>query len=243
MEKIADGVWVLRGDSKGSMTIYFIEDGDGVIQFEAGSRRMTKAARAAAEELGGVKRVVLAHAHADHRGTASAMGVPVHCHADAVAEAESPESIPEYFELEKIPHAPIRWIYPSLLRKWDGGAVRIDDTLAEGDEVAGFRVVELAGHAPGQIGLWRESDRLALVSDVVYLIDSIGERVGSLGKPLPTDRNPSVPHPIFNWKQEMAVEAVRKLASLDPAVVCPGHLGPLRGDGLRESLEQAAERG
>src|SRR5215467_1913373 len=70
MEKVADGVWVVRGDLGKSMNVYFIEDGDGVVQFDAGTKAMRKKVRAAAEELGGLKRVVLGHAHADHRGTA-----------------------------------------------------------------------------------------------------------------------------------------------------------------------------
>ena len=52
--------------------------------------------------------------------------------------------------------------------------MKIDDTVAEGDEVAGFRVHHFPGHAPGLIGLWRESDRLALVSDTVYLATRSG---------------------------------------------------------------------
>src|SRR6202000_947968 len=59
--------------------------------------------------------------------------------------------------------APVRWIYPMLLRRWHGGAVKVAGTVAEGDEVAGFRVLHFPGHAPGLIGLWRESDRLARV--------------------------------------------------------------------------------
>ena len=57
---------------------------------------------------------------------------------------------------------------------WDGGPVKIAGTVSEGDEVAGFSVIELPGHAPGQIGLWRESDRLALISDCFYTIDMWG---------------------------------------------------------------------
>ena len=53
----------------------------------------------------------------------------------------------------------------ALIARWDGGAVEIAGTLDEGDEVAGFRVVHLPGHAPGLIALFRDSDRLALVSD------------------------------------------------------------------------------
>ena len=36
MEKVADGVWLLRGDTRKAMNIYFLEDGDGVVQFDAG---------------------------------------------------------------------------------------------------------------------------------------------------------------------------------------------------------------
>src|SRR6188768_1562103 len=178
MENVVDGVWLLRGDARKAMNIYFLEDGDGVVQFDAGTKAMVKQNKAAAEQLGGVKRIVLGHAHADHRGTAPSMGVPVLCHPDEVGEAEDDDWSWPYLDLSQLP-APARWIYPLLLRRWDGGAVKIDGTVTEGDEVAGFRVLHFPGHAPGLIGLWRESDRVAIVSDVVYLMDST-----KLGRPL-----------------------------------------------------------
>jgi hydroxyacylglutathione hydrolase len=236
MERVADGVWLLRGDLRKSMNIYFIEEeGGGVVQFDAGSKAMTKAARAAAAELGGVKRIVLGHAHADHRGTAPFMGVPVFCHPDEVADAESEASITPYMDLSQLPVAPVRWIYPFLLRRWDGGAVKIDGTVSEGNEVAGFRVLHFPGHAPGLIGLWRESDRVAIVSDVVYLVDSARLR------PLPAGEA-SVPHPAWAWDHAKAKESVRRLAALEPKLVCAGHAPPLRGENLRGTLERAAER-
>jgi hydroxyacylglutathione hydrolase len=235
MERVAEGVWLLRGDLRNSMNIYFIEDEGGVVQFDAGSKAMVKAARQAADRLGGVKRVVLGHAHADHRGTAPSMGAPVFCHPDEVAEAESDASIAPYMELSELPVAPIRWIYPFLLRRWDGGPVKIDGTVAAGEEIAGFRVIHFPGHAPGLIGLWRESDRVALVSDVVYLVDS-----GRM-KPLPQGEA-SVPLPAWAWDHAKAKESVRKLAALEPAVVGAGHAEPLRGENLRETLERAAEK-
>ena len=130
-----------------------------------------------------------------------------------------------------LPVAPVRWIYPILLRRWDGGAVKIDGTVSEGDEVAGFKVIHFPGHAPGLIGLWRESDRVALVSDIVYLVDS------ARLKPLP-EGEASVPHPAWAWDHQQAKESVRKLAALDPAVVCAGHAEPLRGENLRATLEE-----
>lgn len=236
MEKVAEGVWLLRGDARRSMNVYFLEDEGGVVQFDAGTRAMTKKVRAAAERLGGLKRIVLGHAHADHRGTAPSLGAPVHCHPDEVADAESDAAIAPYMDISTLPWAPARWIYPLLMRRWDGGAVKVDDTVSEGDEVAGFRVLHFPGHAPGLIGLWRESDRLALVSDVVYLIDS-----ARLGRPLPAGEA-SVPHPAWGWDHAKAKESVRKLAALEPATVCAGHAQPLRGENLRETLERAAEK-
>lgn len=238
MEEVAEGVWLLRGDLRGAMSVYFIEDGDGVVQFDAGTRAMTKKARAAGERLGGIKRVVLGHAHADHRGTAAALaadGVPVECHPDEVADAESDASITPYMDLSQLPVAPVRWIYPTLLRRWDGGAVKISGTVEEGDEVAGFRALHLPGHAPGLIGLWRERDRVALVSDVVYLVDSARLR------PLPKGEA-SVPHPAWAWDHAKAKESLRRLAALEPRTVGAGHEPPLRGENLRATLERAAEK-
>jgi hydroxyacylglutathione hydrolase len=235
MERVADGVWLLRGDLRGAMNVYFLEDEGGVVQFDAGTKGMRKSVKAAAERLGGVKRVVLGHAHADHRGTAPYMGAPVFCHPDEVADAESDASIAPYMDLSQLPVAPVRWIYPFLLRRWDGGAVKIAGTVSEGEEVAGFRVIHFPGHAPGLIGLWRESDRVAIVSDVVYLVDS------ARLKPLP-EGEASVPHPAWAWDHAKAKESVRRLAALEPKIVCAGHEKPLRGENLRATLERAAEK-
>jgi len=235
LERVADGVWLLRGDFRGAMNIYFLKDGDGVVQFDAGTKSMRGKARKAAEELGGLKRVVLGHAHADHRGTAGAMGAPVLCHPDEVADAESDASIAPYMDLSQLPVAWVRRIYPFLLRRWDGGAVKIDGTIGEGEQVAGFEVLHFPGHAPGLIGLWRESDRVAIVSDVVYLVDS------ARLKPLP-EGEASVPHPAWAWDHAKAKESLRRLAALEPRIVCAGHERPLRGDDLRTTLERAAEK-
>src|SRR6185312_12478673 len=235
LEGVADGVWLLRGDFRGAMNIYFIESDGGVVQFDAGTKSMRKKAAATARELGGLKRVVLGHAHADHRGTAPYLDAPVFCHPDEVDEAEGDNAVSPYFNLSLVEVAPVRWIYPTLLKHWDGGPVKIAGTVAEGDEVAGFKVLHFPGHAPGLIGLWRESDRVALVSDVVYFIDS------ARLKPLP-EGEASVPHPAWGWNHAMAKESVRKLAALEPAVVAAGHAEPLRGENLRPTLERAAEK-
>lgn len=236
MEQIADGVWRLAGDFRHSMNVYFLADDGGVTQFDGGTRGMTEPARRAANELGGLKRVVLGHSHADHRGTAAGLGAPVLCHPDELADAEGDGGM-RYFDLDEIPWWLSRRIYPTLLSRWDGGPVKVADTVAEGDEVAGFRVIHFPGHAPGLIGLWRESDRLALVSDVIYMVDSIRLRR------LPDERAPAVPHRVWNLDHAAAKDSVRKLAALEPRTVWPGHADALEGEPrqVRARLERAAE--
>ena len=105
----------------------------------------------------------------------------------------------------------------------------IAGTVQEGEEIAGFRVVELPGHAPGLIGLFRESDRLALVSDCFYTLDP---QTGNKGAA-------RVPHPAFNVDTEQARASIRKLADMEPAVAWAGHADPVDDD-VRGTLERAA---
>jgi glyoxylase-like metal-dependent hydrolase (beta-lactamase superfamily II)/predicted ester cyclase len=228
LEPIADGVWVVRGGlPRRVMNVYLLRDGDGVCLFDAGVASMTPALAAIGARMGGITRVVLGHAHPDHRGAAPGLGAPVWCHAAERSDAEGDGGL-HYFHLEQLDwHG--RLTLPRLLPVWDGGPVEIAGTLEEDDEVAGFRVVHLPGHAPGLIGLWRESDRLALATDCFYTLDP---QTGFPGAP-------RVPHRAFNLDTEQARASVRKLAALAPATAWSGHADPLRGD-VAGQLEQAA---
>jgi glyoxylase-like metal-dependent hydrolase (beta-lactamase superfamily II)/predicted ester cyclase len=229
-EPIADGVWIVRGGFPARlMNVYLIADGDGVTVFDGGIVAMTDAVAAAGARLGGVRRVVLGHADADHRGIAPGLGAPVLCHQAEVAAARSDASYRDYWDPAKLgPHG--RAVLWRLLPTFDGGAVEVSDTVSEGDEIAGFRVIELPGHAPGLIGLWRPADRLALVSDCFYTFD-----------PQTTIKGPArVPNAAFNLDTEGARESIRKLAALEPAAAWAGHTEPLTGDVGSQLLAAAA---
>jgi len=237
LQEVTDGVWLVRGDIKHGMNVYLLRDGDGVTAFDSGTKPMVEAVKRAAEKLGGLKRVVLGHSHSDHRGTAPFLGVPVYCHPDEKPYAEKPtwqENAP-YWDIDLIEVASVRWLYKHWLHdRWDGGAVEIAGTVKEGDDVCGFEVKEFPGHSPGLIGLWRESDRVAIVTDTVYFADS------ARLKPLDY---PNVPHRAYNWDTDRATESVRKLAALDPALVCAGHDEPHSAPDMKQQLEAAADRG
>jgi hydroxyacylglutathione hydrolase len=231
LEPVAPGVWLLRGGLTKTMNVYLLEDDGGVVVFDAGEKGMARAILAAGERMGGIKRVVLGHGDTDHRGSAPALaaaGIPVQCHPDAVREAEGSGGR-SYWDLSKLP-AGVRLLHRFSHRfVWDGGPVKISGTVAEGDVVAGFEVVLLDGHAPGLIGLWRASDRVALVSDTVYVTTMWGR---------PTAAH--IPHPAYDLDVEGARRAAARLAALDPAIVGVGHLGPMTGPGVRAELEAAA---
>jgi hydroxyacylglutathione hydrolase len=230
-ELIATGVWVVQGQP-GRCNVYLIEnpgDQGGVTMFDAGARTMTRAVASAGAKLGGITRVVLGHGHTDHRGVAPALGVPVLCHPEEVQDAEGSGGW-RYWpaDLAGLPQGP-KQIQKLLHRyAWDGGPVQIAGTVGEGDEVSGFRVVDLPGHAPGLIGLWRESDRLALVSDCFYTLEMWGR-----------DCPPCVPASTYNYDTEEARASIRKLAELEPAAAWAGHAKPVTGD-VRGQLLKAA---
>jgi glyoxylase-like metal-dependent hydrolase (beta-lactamase superfamily II)/predicted ester cyclase len=225
---VAEGVWVVQGQP-GRCNVYLLEDDGAITLFDAGARTMKRAVASAGAKLGGIRRVVLGHGHTDHRGVASALNVPVLCHPDEVQDAEGSGGF-RYWpaDLAGLP-APMRVLHRLLHRyAWDGGPVKIAGTVSEGDEVAGFRVVHLPGHAPGLIALWRESDRLALSSDCFYTLDMWGR-----------DCEPMLPSAVYNYDTEQARASMLKLAVLEPAAAWPGHAKPATGD-VRGQLERAA---
>lgn len=230
LEDVAEGVWLLRGGFPFKvMNVYLIADGDGVVVFDTGIHAMRRAIASAARRLGGIRRIVLGHAHPDHRGSAPYLAAPVFCHPDDVADAES-DGGRRYYDYSLIEWPLARLLEPKLIDRWDGGPVKISGTVTEGDEVAGFRVFHFPGHAPGQIGLIREGDGVALVSDTIYTLNpETGRRCEA-----------RTPHPAFNENTEQARESIRKLARLEPSAVWPGHADPVLTD-IMATLLRAAE--
>lgn len=207
---IAAGVKQVTVGERAGSHVYLLEHPDGPIAFDAGVRGEGAGILRCAG--GRLSRVILSHAHFDHRGGANELDAPIYCHPDEVADAEG-DAGRHYTDFTKIANPRVREAMPLLAQAWDDGPVRITGTVEEGEDVAGFRVLHLPGHAPGLIALFRPSDRLLLAADALYTFDMETAQPSS----------PRVPHPATNADTEAARASIRRLIDLDAASVWAGH--------------------
>jgi hydroxyacylglutathione hydrolase len=120
---------------------------------------------------------------------------------------------------------------PRLHADWDGGPVEIAGTVADAEQVGDFRVIHIPGHAPGQIALFRESDRVLLAADAVFTFDPETGRPGRA----------RVPHPFSSWDTELARDSISRLVRLRPSAAMTAHADSLTGVDVAARLEAAAE--
>lgn len=224
--QIATGVQQVAVGEPFRSYVYLIDSPEGIVAFDTGIRGAGPEIRAAAG--GPIAKVVLSHAHADHRGAGPELGAPIYCHPDEVADAES-EWPQDYMHFGEIRNDVIRNGLKRLNMAWDSGPLEIAGTLEEGDEVAGMVVIHVPGHAPGQIALFREADGLMLAADAIYTQD-LETAQGAPGR---------VPHPAVNWDTAAARRSILKLATYEPSSVWLGHSEPITGD-VAAQLEAAA---
>jgi hydroxyacylglutathione hydrolase len=210
--------------------VYLLASDEGVIAFDAGIRGSGPDVLAAAG--GTIAKVILSHAHADHRGGAPELGAPIYCHPDEVADAQG-EWPQAYLQFDLIQNEAIRDGIQQLNRQWDSGPLQIAGTIAEGDEIAGMQVIHVPGHAPGEIALFRASDGLLIAGDAIYTQDL------EIAQPA----SARVPHPSTNWDTEQARASIRKLITYNPTSVWMSHADNITAGDIAAQLEAAAAFG
>jgi glyoxylase-like metal-dependent hydrolase (beta-lactamase superfamily II) len=212
MRELAEGVFQLRGRPRDAINVYLVGD----VLVDAGTRQ---AERRILRELGdrGLSAHALTHVHPDHQGSSHALceryGIPLWCGQDDVPAMETPGAIVN-------PRAPaaLSWFYAHF---WTGPPHPVSRALVEGDEVAGFTVLETPGHSPGHVAFWRQSDRVLILGDVLNNVNLRTGRPGLHEPPL-----------LFSSDPARNRESARRLAALRPALACFGHGAPLRDPSL-----------
>jgi hydroxyacylglutathione hydrolase len=204
---IADDVYLLRGFPPNVINVYLMGD----VLVDAATRH---AGRRILRQIEGraVTAHALTHAHADHQGAShevcEKLGIPFWVGAVDADVAESGDV------MSRQPSHPVNTL---IGRVWPGPGHPVDRQLGEGDEVAGFAVLDTPGHSAGHVAFWRESDRTLICGDVLNGMNLITSMKG-LHEP------PSffTPDPARNR------ESAKRLGELEPALVCFGHGPPWR---------------
>ena len=206
IDDVARGVRRIVLPPRGAVNAYLVED----VLIDAGYG--LTAGRLVGELAGQpLAAVALTHAHVDHAGgvkrVRDARRVPVWCPArDERALRRG------YGEAKGGPLG-----YPfNRANFWAG--VEPDRLLREGDEVAGFTVLDVPGHSPGHVAYWRESDRTLIAGDVFFNLNLLTFKPGLRQPPWAFTPDPSRNR-----------ESMRRLAELEPQVACFGH-GPVLRD-------------
>jgi glyoxylase-like metal-dependent hydrolase (beta-lactamase superfamily II) len=217
MKRLADDLYLLDGFPPFAINVYLMGD----VLVDAGSRHATKRIL---RQLNGrtVTAHALTHAHSDHQGAShevcERLGLPLWCgerDADAVEDGRI---------MERQPKHPINVLFG---KAFTGPAHPVAWRMNEGDEVAGFKVLDVPGHSAGHVAFWRESDRTLVCGDVYTNIDTL-TGIPGLHEP----RSFFTPDPARNR------ESMRRLAELEPALVCFGHGRPMRDPAKLKAFAQ-----
>ena len=205
MEQVADGVWQLALTPRNGVNAWLI--GDVIVDAGYGPHGKKIVAELRGRD---VAAHTITHAHSDHAGGSAhvcrELGVPFWSPAGDAPAVRAGEAVPGGSRLDAV-LAPGRR-FP---------AVEIARELREGDEVAGFRVVDVPGHSPGHVAFFRESDRVAIAGDVFFNLSLKTLRYGL-----------HEPPGAFTVDPELNRRSMRRLAELEPSLACFGHGPPVR---------------
>jgi hydroxyacylglutathione hydrolase len=205
VKKVADDLWQLGGFPPNAINVFLMGD----VLIDAGTRH---SGRRIFRQLDGHKVAThaLTHAHPDHQGASKEvcerLGIELWC---GERDADAMES----GNLGQKRH-PLNTL---IMKMWGGPPYPVARRLREGDEVAGFRVLDVPGHSPGHVAYWRESDRVLIAGDVLNGMNLITAIPGLHEPPAAFTTDPAQNR-----------ESARKLAALEPAVVVFGHGPPMR---------------
>ena len=155
---------------------------------------------------------VLTHAHPDHQGCSArvcqAFGIPLLCgEGDRVAAASGDQR--SLMVRSAAPLVP-------LVNAMAGPGHPVAGTLSDGDEIGGLEVLEAPGHTPGHLAFWEARTRVLILGDVLFHLNPMTLRRGLVE-----------PFRFATFDRAANLASARRLAALEPEIVCFGHGPPL----------------
>lgn len=221
--ELAPGVLQIPLDPIDGVNAYLL--GDTLV--DAGSRHdARKLLKAVAGRR--VRLHALTHVHGDHQGSSKAMvetlRLPFAAPLGETGQAESGDMA------DLLPNTRRAALVTKLFA---GPGVPVDRAVTEGDEIGGgFTAVALPGHTPGQLGYWRESDRVMVAGDAFR---NLSYATGG--------RRAAGPPAFFTVDPAQARRSVERIAELRPSVLAVGHGKPITGEAaVARAVEQALAR-
>jgi glyoxylase-like metal-dependent hydrolase (beta-lactamase superfamily II) len=232
--EVADRVWCLRlplpWELIPHVNAYAIERSDGEVMLidcggwgdETSWSTLLHALNDAEIPLCRVTSLLLTHYHSDHAGTAGRLidetGCTLYGHAshhhftDAllhprqIASARARRALREGVPAGELP------AYQTVREELEGiiAPVIPERTLQEGLQIEGWRVLEVPGHAPSQVCLYREEDRVLIGADLF----------GSA-------YTPYMDYGCSEDPVQEYLDSLAKVEALRSALLLPGHGRPL----------------
>ncbi len=203
IERIVPGLWRLAVLPPDIINAYVA--GDVLIDSGGrfGGRRLV---RALGEQT--IRAHALTHAHFDHQGSShfvcERLGIPLWCGAGDRSAIESGDLTP----LLPRPTSSVARLGQML----GGPPHPVSRSLTDGEEVGGFTVVATPGHTPGHLSFWRARDRVLIVGDVIFHRNPVTLRKGL-----------AEPFAFATFDPGLNRASARRLAALEPRIVCFGH--------------------
>ncbi|RYU82846.1 MBL fold metallo-hydrolase [Hymenobacter persicinus] len=246
MKQVAKGVHQLT--IQRFVNLYFVETGRSGewVLVDTGLPGSEKAIIAAADELfypgTHPEAIILTHGHMDHSGSVQALAehwkVPVLAHPLEMpfltAKAVYPPADPTVDGGGSLAFV-ARFFPPQSFQLSDFVQALPADSEDEVPYLPEWRWLHTPGHAPGQLALFRESDRTLLGGDAFATANH--ESVPSLLLQRPAISVAGAP---FNYDWEQVRSSVQKLAALEPAAIGCGHGPAVAGPEFTQQLHHLA---
>ena len=171
--------------------------------------------------------VILSHYHPDHIRDAASFNRPVYCHPADIPPVEKEEILLDYTSFRELGDTRARMVLEFLRYR----PLPVTGSFADGDVLnfgrVQLRVLHTPGHSPGHCCFYAEREGVLFSADVD--LTSFGPWYGH-----------------NSCELDAFEESIKRIMSLQPAVVISGHNDPVRGGevqaALQAYLEKIAER-